>query len=164
MKKQIEDLFREAKVVTLDQIEPFMGKDIERFWNGMLKFLTDKGFDIIPCYKEGQQLLTEIYVAYDRFESEFPEPEPTIFLSEPASQNPDIETIKNWALSLANTTRRGRIEIAQYGKDGFKIFFSQIPSLNYEEKKKRILQKLSEELHIKFELEEGGKLECSKVS
>ena len=156
MRKEIEALFRETKVVRLEQIEPFMGKDNERFWNGMLKFLADNGFDIIPCCREGEQLQSEIYVAFERFESEFPEPEPTVSLSEPASQNSDVQVIKEWAASLAKTTHRGRVEIAQYGRDGFKVFFSQIPSLSYEEKKKRILQKLSGELHVKFEGEKEG--------
>lgn len=151
MNKEIESLFREAKVVSLEQIQHFMGKDNERFWNGMLKFLADKGFDIIPCRREGEQLQSEIYVAFDRFESEFPEPEPTISLSEPASQNSDAEIIKEWALNLAKTVHKGWVELSQYGKDGFKLFFSQILSLSYEEKKKRVLQKLSEELHIRFE-------------
>lgn len=164
MRKGIENLFREAKVVSLEQIEPFMGKDVEKWWNGMLKFLADKGFDIIPCRREGEQLQSEIYVAYDRFESDFPEPEPTISLTEPASQNPDAEIIKEWALNLAKTVHKGRVEFFQYGKDGFKLWFSPILSLSYEEKKKRILQKLSGELHVKFEGEEGGKLECPKAS
>jgi hypothetical protein len=163
IRKKIEDLFREAKVVTLEQIEPVMENDPEKFWGesgkrgGMLEFLARKGFDILPCHKEGEQLQSEIYVAFDRFESEFPESEPTIFLSEPASQNPDIEIIKEWTLNLAKTIHKGRIEIAQYGKDGFKVFFSQTPSLSDKEKRRIILQKLSRELHVKFEGEEEGK-------
>ena len=155
MRKEIWDLFREAKFVRLEQIEPFMGKDNERFWSGMLKFLADKGFDIIPCRREGEQLQSEIYVAFDKFESEFPEPEPSISLSEPASQNPDIQIIKEWAFNLAKTLHKSRAEISQYGKDGFKIFFSKFPSLSYKERKEAILQKLSQELHVKFDGKEG---------
>lgn len=156
MRKEIENLFREAKVVRIEQIEPFMGKDNERFWNGMLKFLADKGFDIIPCRREGEQLQSEIYVAFDKFESEFPEPEPGISLSEPASQNSDIQIIKEWAFNLAQTLHKSRVEVSQYGKDGFKVFFSKSPSLSYEERKRLILQKLSKELHVKFDGEEEG--------
>ena len=156
MKEEIEKLFKNAKVVTYEQISPFIGNDSELFWTGdentegMLNFLDANGFEIIPCRKKGEKLMSEIYVAFDRFKDNFPEPQPLISVSDPASELIDIHRIKTWALKLAKELGKGFIEISKYRKDGFKIFFSRELTMDYTKMKKAVLAKLCDEMELEI--------------
>ena len=159
MKAEIEKLFENAKVVTFEQIEPFIGEDNETFWNrdkktkGMLNFLDDIGFDIVPCRKKGEKLQSEIYVNFDKFQEDLPKPEPRIYVSEPASEILNIDIIKREALQLAKDTEKGFVEVSKYGKDGYKLFFSQTLGVDYNKLRSIVLTRLGKRMELVFDVE-----------
>ena len=162
--KEIQNLFKNGKVITAEQLEPFIIEDSEAFWcgdgkkKGMLQFLETNGFDIIECRKKGEELKTEIYVNFDKFLENYPKPEPSVYVSTPALELCDIKTIKEWALTLAKTLGKGLVEISIYGKGGFKLFFSRDLTVDYNKFTKEVLAKLSEEMGLEFGEREDAKL------
>lgn len=154
MKKEIKELFEANKVVTFEQIQPFIGDDSETFWNGndktegMLNFLERNRFEIIACRKKGEKYTSEFYVALDKFQNDLPKPEPTIYVSEPALQLFNIKIIQDWALKLAMQLEKGHVEIFRYAKDGFKISFSQNLDVDYDKLKEATLGRLAKEMGV----------------
>lgn len=161
--EEIQNLFKNAKVVTLEQLQPFILEESEAFWcgvgkkKGMLEFLEANGFEIIECWKKGDKLRSEIYVAFDKFLTDYPKPQPTVYVSAPASELTELNIIKDYALKLAEATRKGHVEIGIYGKVGFKLFFSSELSIDYIKFKKEVLAKLSEEMGLEFGEEQSAK-------
>lgn len=158
---EIVKLFNDKRVVAFEELEPFMSDDPETFWEGdegqagMFSYLERKGFELVQCRDKGTDLLSEIYVKFDKFEDQKEPVESNrkvdMSLSEPAKSMREIDIIKKISLDLAKATQRGFVEISQYA-DGFKVFFSRKIKINddLDLKKQRVLRQLSEELNIEF--------------
>lgn len=159
MKEEIEKLFKNARVVTFEQIKPFIGEDSEQFWTGieseeeesMLDFLQRVGFDIISCRREGEKLQTEIYVNFDKFQTDFPKPEPIFSVSKPMKQFPNLDIIKSVAYDLAKQLCKGRVDLCKYGDDGFRLYFLGGLSVDYNKLRSTVLGQLAKEMKLEFE-------------
>ena len=153
--KKIGEIFSQNRVVAFEEITPFMGDDPELFWEGnetekgMFDFLEQEGFEMIPCRTKGEELLTEIYVNFDKFNEENNNAKPDVSISEPAKRLSGLDIIKQLSEEIAKATRKGFVEIAQYS-DGFKVFFSRELKVNDEARKQRVLEELSKDLNIEF--------------
>ena len=151
--EKVRKMFRDAKVIAFEKIEPFMGDDSQEFWegtdeeDGMFDYLDDVGFDIIPCKIKGESLLTEIYVKFDRFEH--PKYKIDFSLSEPVKELQNIETIMDFAKELAKIVQKKFVEITRY-RDGIKIFISRQNIIDDDEFRNTVLEKLATELSIEI--------------
>lgn len=160
IRQKIKELFAKAKLVSFEQIKPFMGDDAEQFWTGveteqesMLEFLERNGFEIIECHKKGDKFQSEIYVNFDRFAEDLPNPEPIVYLSEPVKELLEIHSIKQMSIELAKKTGKQGINISRYGKDGFKLSFSGELRQDYDELKENVLAKLGKEMNLEFSVD-----------
>jgi len=161
VESEISKLFQNAKVLTFEELLPIIDRfeDSEDFWceidgqEGMLAFLDKNGFEMIPCKKKGEKYLSEIYVNFDRFTGDIPHPQPTLSVSDPAKELFFIHQIKKFALNLAQETNKGLVEISKYGRDGFKLFFSDQLVINHNQLKKQTLDHLSKEMGFEVHVE-----------
>ncbi len=157
MDEELERLFRENRVVRLEEIESYMGESSEDFWYGtedtmgMFDWLEMMGFEMVECKTE--KGLSEVYVNFDRFKPDFPQPKPSISVTKPASKLENIQLIKESALNLAVKLEKDRVQISTY-YDGFSVRFNHPLEMNHAKFRHLVLEKLGEELNLEFPTEE----------
>ena len=155
--EDIEKLFTNVKVVSLEQLQPLMKTDAEQFWTGidtdlegMLAFLDRMNFEIIPCYQKGETLQSEIYVNFEKFRTDYLTDQPDVTVSPEASRLCEIETLRKSALTLASEVSKKKVRITIFGYDGFRISFSERLGYSDFELRKMVLEKLAKEMDLKF--------------